>query len=103
MTIWSGVAAEAGGKLDVGRPAKLPDGLDPQQSVAAIDQGPGVAREGRRVAADVGDPLDRRAGELRNLLLGAGARRVERHPGELAKPGGVERPAIEIAMIDLQR
>ena len=52
------ITAEARGKLDVGRPAELADRPDPLELVAAVDERPRVAREGRRVAADIGDPRD---------------------------------------------
>ena len=53
------LSAEAGGQLDVGRPAELADRPHPFEPIAAVGQRPGVAGEGRRVAADVGDPRHR--------------------------------------------
>ena len=53
------LAAEGGGQLDVGRPAELADRLDPVEPVAAVGQRLRIAREGRRVAADIGDPRHR--------------------------------------------
>ena len=55
---------KAGGELDVGRPAELADRLDPLQPIAAVGERLRIAREGRRVAADIRDPprpLKRRA------------------------------------------
>ena len=52
------LAREAGGKLDVGRPAELADRPHPVELEAAVGQRPRVAREGRGVAADIGDALD---------------------------------------------
>ena len=39
----------------MGRPAELADRPDPFEPVAAVDEHLGVAREGCRIAADVGD------------------------------------------------
>src|SRR5215210_4376128 len=71
------LAAEASGELNVGRPAELADRLDPFQAVASVDQRLRVAREGRGVAAYVGDSAHRGGREPSDLFGRPGARRIE--------------------------
>jgi hypothetical protein len=81
----------------MGRPAELAD-RPTQSSRSRRDQHLGVAGEGRRVAADIGDPRHRRGGELRPARR-AGPRRIE-HDRVERSSSLVERPAIEVAMLD---
>src|SRR5215218_168223 len=50
------LAAERGCQLYVGRPAELTDRSRPLEPVSSVDEVLSVASEGRRVAADIGDP-----------------------------------------------
>ena len=61
----------------MGRPAELADRLHPVEPIAAVDERPGVAGEGRGVARDIGDTRHIGGGEQRRLLLRAGAGRIE--------------------------
>ena len=95
------LAAEAGGKLDVGRPAELADRPHPVEPIAAIDQHPGVAGEGRRIAADISDPRRRSMRRARRPARSApGPRRVEHHRVEPRRVRRVERAAVKVAMLD---
>ena len=82
------------------RPKELPDGLDPLQPVAALDQCLGVAREGGGIARDIGDPRHRSPGQDGDLLLGPGTRWIQDDPVESSKLLAVQRAPEEIAVID---
>src|SRR5688500_1182553 len=96
----SGRAAKGRGKLDMGRPAELPDRFDPIQTPAAVDQGSRVAREGGGIARHIGDPPGIRARQLGRLLLRARSRRVEDDRLEPVELLRLERAPEQVAMID---
>ena len=94
------LAAEGGRQLDMGRPAELADRPHPVEPVAAVDQQFGVAGEGRRIAADIGDARHGRGGELRDLLLAPARGGSSTTASNAASSLGIERPAVEVAMLD---
>src|SRR4051812_35256987 len=82
------------------RPAKLADRLDPVQVPAAFDQGASIAREGRGIAGNISNALRSGRGQIRRLLLGAGARWIEHDRFEATKLLDRQRAAKQIAMLN---
>ena len=90
-------------QLDMGAEAKLVDGRDRVDPIAARDQGFCVARECRGVAGDIDDAFDFRTRELLRLRLRALARRIEDDGVEGRKLGREQGPAEKIARLRLER
>ena len=80
-------------------PGELVDRRDAGQPVAAVDQGPRVAREAAGVAGDGDHRGQPGPGELPGLLFGAGARRVEDRGVEARQLLDAERPANRAAWV----
>jgi hypothetical protein len=72
-------------QLDMRRVAKLVDRRDALDAIAAIDQEPGVADEGRHVAGHRDHGADLARGELNRLRLRALPRRIEHDRVEVAQ------------------
>src|SRR3546814_3778925 len=68
---------EHGNQLQVAGPGELVDGRRLCESIAAVDQGAGVACEGGRVAGNGDDGRHVGGSDLRRLLARAVARRIE--------------------------
>ena len=85
----------------MGRPAELADRLAPIRAGSRRRSAVFASRaKVRGIARDIGDARHRRRGELRHLLLRAGAGRIEHHRLEAVELLRVERPAEEVAMVD---
>ena len=67
--------------------------------VATINKDAQIAGQRRRIARDRGDQRDVGARDLLGLILGAGARRIEHQPVELAEFLEAERAAKQIAAL----
>ena len=94
-----GGAVERAHQLDPARPQKGVDRPDPEAAPAAVDEDPGIAREGRRVARDQREARQARRGERRGLRPGAGARRIDHERIEAGELGAGERRALQIAAL----
>src|SRR4029434_2244425 len=89
----AGSSAEAGSQLNVVRPAELSEWPRPVELVATAGEDGGVAGEGGRVAADIGDAPHAGRRKLLHLFLGACSRRVDHDCVEGGKLLYVIRPA----------
>src|SRR3569833_856128 len=84
-------------QLYMGRPQELVHREHPFQLETGVHESAGVAHEGGRIAGDADLPRHTRAGQLRGLFRGAGARGVEQGDVDLLQLLGQHRAAIEIA------
>src|ERR1044071_6283658 len=78
-------AAEYADQLKMRRPGKLVDRRDLPQLKARIEQKAGITGEARRVAGNANNAIELRAGNLLDLLLRPGARRIEDDSIELVQ------------------
>src|SRR5512143_2147127 len=95
IDVWSS-PCEWRDQLNMLRPQKLVYGGDGPHAVAALDQDACIARETARVTGNIGDARDLRFRQLRDLRLGASARRIQRDGLELPQFRGRERNLEEI-------
>jgi exosortase A-associated hydrolase 1 len=98
-----GLANEQARQLDVGRPAELPYSALFGETEAGVDQGAGVFRPARRVAADVNDAPHPAFGDARHLFACARARRIEQDAVEPRQFLALERVAEQVAVMRFNR